>query len=271
MNSLNIDNLCSYLNISLENRKMINETLNKISNLEQYKKLFFENENEFFKRLDNEYPNDYLVVLSMYLEFALTLYKNYKIKAIDESIFYDTINDIGVWIEECKKETKLFGLKEKYWLTEHLHMRLFKLGRLQFQKRNEEDDLLEFNLNFSFDKSNTYYVHIPRGESLKEDLIKDSLRRALDFYHKDEMNLLCESWLLSPNLKNVLEEDTNILKFAKMFKVSRFDNTSRSIHRYLDVGSRLEKKVKDYEKKGQNIGTGYGYLKIKRGDLQIEK
>ena len=59
--------------------------------------------------------------------------KKYEEKNIPEDIFYSTMSDISIWINDHKQRTGEDGLFEFHWLVHHLGLNLFRLGRLQFQ------------------------------------------------------------------------------------------------------------------------------------------
>ena len=156
-------------------------------------------------------------ILYIYLNLAVTLYGMYLDNNISLDIYYDTIDDIRIWANTCVKETGIYGLKEIYWINEHLRMRIFKLGRLQFQKRDASEfiDLLKTNNLDKFVKRDYFYfVHIPEGEKLSYDLVLDSYKKASVFF-KDEMIFACESWMLSDRLDLIFNENSNILRFRQ--------------------------------------------------------
>ena len=81
----------------------------------------------------------------------------------------------------------------------------------------------------------------------------------------------CDSWLLSPELKNVLSADSNILAFQKLFHVTETDLDSLAILDWvfpgydkisdkLPEGTSLQKKAKKYLLDGKKIGCAKGIL-----------
>ncbi len=229
-------------------------------NMQEIKELFHQNEDAFFEYLDEKLNNKYLEILYIYLNLAIDLYERYVGYAIDLKIFYDTIDDIRIWANNCLKETGEYGLKEIYWINEHLRMRIFKLGRLQFQKRSAEDfvELIkENNLSQYIKKDYFYFVHIPEGERLSYDLVLDSYQKAIEFY-QDEMVFACESWMLSDRLDLIFNENSNVLKFRSDFILLSQERKENHIKRYLKPDSELLRKVKALEDKGVMIGEGFG-------------
>lgn len=65
-------------------------------------------------------------------------------------------------------------------------------------------------------------VHIPAGGWFSPDIIDDSISRAKDFFakHFPEYRykaFFCHSWMLSPELKGILGDSSNIVRFADRF------------------------------------------------------
>ncbi|MBR2432316.1 MAG: amidohydrolase family protein, partial [Clostridia bacterium] len=114
---------------------------------------------EFFSALDRIKVTDALTIdtydkkcedgkknLIYYLFFCEELSKKYAEKNIPESILIDTLKDLVVWTNTwtCVKGT--LHLSELNWLSRHLSMKLFKIGRLQFCFGKAEEDIPEFNV-----------------------------------------------------------------------------------------------------------------------------
>lgn len=65
------------------------------------------------------------------------------------------------------------------------------------------------------------YLHIPADGPLEEKACRDSLRDAMDFYRKHDEHfqpkaVICGSWLFDPVLRELLPEDSNIIKLWKL-------------------------------------------------------
>ena len=78
------------------------------------------------KRRSSLYP--VLVILSCYDG----LRKNYEKKGISLKILRDTLADLSIWMSNCYRRTGQIGFYEYAWLTNHIRMKLFRLGRLQY-------------------------------------------------------------------------------------------------------------------------------------------
>lgn len=229
-------------------------------NINEIKKLFHESEDEFFEYLEKELNGKYLEYLYIYLNLAIDLYYKYLENNIDINVYFDTIDDIRIWVNNCVKEQGVYGLSEIYWINEHLRMRIYKLGRLQFQKRENAEFmplLKEHNLDKYIKRDYFYFVHIPEGDKLSHDLVVDSYLKAKEFF-KDEMVFAAESWILSDKMNLLFSEDSNLMKFKNDYIVLNQYTEENHIKRYLKEGSKALEKVLELEQKGIMIGECFG-------------
>ena len=89
---------------------------------------------------------------------------------------------------------------EERWLSLALRMKIFRLGRLQFEPDEDRHVL---------------HVHIPEGEPLDDAACGESFAIAEEFFGPEYTIFDCESWLLSPKLQKLLKPDSNILKIPE--------------------------------------------------------
>ena len=172
--------------------------------------------------------------LLYYLYFCEALKVRYEKSGIGEDILIDTLRDIVRWcVTWSDIKGKLF-LGELFWLKRHLTFRLFKVGRLQYCFGEAECDEKNEGLKKG---DNILEVHIPATGPMREDDCKASVLAAKVFfanYFPDYSYrfFTCHSWLLDRTLEQFLDDDSNIIKFQRMFKIIRDDN-SNEIFRYL--------------------------------------
>ncbi len=60
------------------------------------------------------------------------LVDQYRMHGIPDQVLFDTLSDVRIWMDVCRKKTGYEGLLEYGWLTNHFSFGLFRLGRLQF-------------------------------------------------------------------------------------------------------------------------------------------
>lgn len=155
---------------------------------EAWKDMFNRDLKEFMEKWSVR-PDRYVWALEFCLRLAAEVYEVYCEKGISDKIFDDTFYDITIWCQECMRKYGICGMEETGWIAQSLKMNLFRLGRLQFEP-------LHGKLN----------VHIPAGEPLSYESCMDSFRQAEEFFGKHQ-TYVCDSWLLSPHLKEILPGD----------------------------------------------------------------
>ncbi len=203
-------------------------------------------------------------------------YCEYVKKGINVKIFNDTFSDIKNWVDNYYAESGKFGLKEIAWLNNHIKLNIFKLGRLQFQFSSSNIDYEPFNLKKG---DRVLAVHIPQGEKLDYEKCKQSYEMAREFFTKyysgyDIKAFTCSSWMLDENVCKMVDENSNIYKFAKDYEVFLYAERNSAI-RYVfgdaykdkDVSeyptnSSLQKNMVEFLKNGGILKPGYGIKKF---------
>lgn len=231
---------------------------------EEIKGYFYKDKSEFYRKICRE--EDYqLLFLYYFCRFACETYEVYVEKGIDESVYWDTFYDITLWCENCFRDHGKYGIEEYSWLSRHIEMRLFKFGRLQFEKTVAEPgwDMVRGEEVIS--------IHVPQGEKLDMQACKESIQRGICFWGT-EYTYLCDSWLLEPELQKILKKGSNILEFQKMFEILSVNKKCRQAEErifikvqenpadYLEESS-LQKAAKRYLMEGGKLGCGIGILK----------
>jgi hypothetical protein len=208
--------------------------------------------------------------LRIYLDIAYNNGARFAERKIAEQIYFDTCGDIAIWCGNCHKSFREYGLDELEWVAKSIDFRLFRLGRLQFE-------LTSVGEAFNTAKRDVYKddillnIHIPQGSPLGINVCLDSISEAKAFF-KGTGGFVCDSWLLCPDLKQILPAQSNIVRFQNLFEVLRTDYTSgqaeerifggvlEDAHMYPGKTS-LQIAARDYILSGRKLGTSYGYLK----------
>ncbi len=210
-----------------------------------------------------------------FLYFCEDLERRYKEKGIGEEILMDTLSDMPRWLDiwsDLKGEMYFNQLEE--WFIWHFRMKLFKIGRLQFTISQAGRDIPQKGL---VKGDNVIDIHIPAaGPLLKEDCEK-SLDMAREFFRKyypefDYKYFMCSSWLLDKTLGEILDENSNILKFQELFDIiSMAENDSiikyvlkwnakREDVEHISPKSSFAKKVKELIADGRIFYSGTGLI-----------
>ena len=201
-------------------------------------------------------------------------WEQYQAEHIPEEVFDQTFYDLTIWCRECKRKQGIYGLEELWWLAQSVKEHLFRLGRLQFEPIVLKEPLEGNGVRIEAGAKGLN-VHIPEGESLAFEKCMDSFRRAERFFAgrgegKPEF-YMCDSWLLSPALKELLPADSNIIRFQDLFRIVKvhyafpqaeqriFGDILEDKSRYPEDTS-LRRKAKRYFQEGNDPGIGIGVI-----------
>ena len=131
----------------------------------------------------------------------------------------------------CLNDRKLHNIdgirfSQMIWGSFFMKGNLIQIGRLQYE--NDDNPLkikkyINGNCNF-------VYIHIPKGENLNEEDVIDSFSNVDKYirkYYKESLDkkivYYTESWLLSPELKEILPNSSNIIKFQNKFNIVEYE------------------------------------------------
>lgn len=245
--------LCKKIRLS-QGALAVYEGMNISNETYKERKVLHETNRREFYRLILQEADAKEQFLWYYIKFACETYEKYMEQGIDEKIFWDTFYDITIWSDHCYKEHGVYGIPVHEWFGGFFDMKIFRLGRLEFEYYDE-----------------FIHVHIPAGEPLDWKACEKSFEMAYQWFGR-EKDYVCHSWLLSPDLKNILSEDSNIIQFQNHFDVKQTDYEERqaeerifghvlqSAEAYPEQTS-LQKKAKAYLLAGRSFANGFGILK----------
>ncbi len=116
-----------------------------------------------------------------------------------------------------------------------------------------------------------YSVHIPAGEALTPSLAEDSLSLAFKLFKPNLV--VCNSWLLDPELRKVLDPESNIIHFMNRFlkfptsfstpqiyeRVFKLEATEADVIGW-ECKTSLQNKVQQHVKNGGRFRTMGGFI-----------
>ena len=225
---------------------------------------------EPFAREDNG-----LRILRFYLEWAVEVKAQYDALCIPETVFWDSMKDLAIWAEDYMEKHGVPGFVEWGWVAATMTMWVFRLGRLQFQSDRLEEDLVCGDRTYPAGTS-VLNVHIPAGDPLDADAVRaamDYAPRFFEIYFDSTFELFhCHSWLLSPQLKEILPEDSRILQFQNLYEVCQVDEERQAEERVFGFladdptaypeDTSLQRKMKETLLAGKKYGMGLGVREI---------
>ncbi len=238
-----------------------------------------------YRRLRKNRADGVAFCLGFALAEAERAFGRYKQLGIPEAIYYDTMQDISVWVNTCAREEGIVGLCELSWIRHALYLNLFQIGRLQYQffKTNHTVSGIPAGLCAKVpigSRQPALNIHIPEGGRLDFSACQQSLQEARVFFWQyfpqyKYAGFVCDSWLLDRHNAQFMREDSNILQFASLFDCvvqTRFENNellrrlwgihkaSREELALLPEDTDLQKRAKQYLLNGGKTGSGYGFI-----------
>lgn len=218
------------------------------------------------KYLENYFQDDEdkIKMLFCHLECARRIYEKYGEKKIPDEIFIETMKCFTRFIGECGKKNGRLFFDRAFWTYRQLSMNIFRIGALEYQFVEHEGE-------------KAIGVHIPSDADLSKQSVDDSLEMAKVFfrtYYPDYKytRYTCDSWLLSPALKELLPETSNILSFGGRFDIIEEDREAKDCMEWLfqvpadtdyeklPEKTSLQKKAKKWLLDGGTIGVAYGVM-----------
>lgn len=201
--------------------------------------------------------------------------EKYRELGIAEEILIATLQDIVRWTGHWSKVKGELFLGELPWLSRHMHVKLFKVGRLQFYMAPAEEEIPQFGIRKG---DNVVELHIHHGGKLTPEAVQDSLRQGKEFlgrYFPDYTYtwFTCHSWLLDEKLKEYLPADSNIIRFGDLFtRVEQDDSNAllRFLFRWdtneenlstVECRTELHRKIKAAVLSGETFHEVLGVLK----------
>lgn len=238
--------------------EIIERTNIKEEDYSYYKYLFDNNEEEF----NNVTAGKADLILKLYTDFAIEAEAEYQNRNISNNIYIDTFSDFAIWFTAADSK----GILNSRWLMRHIKLRLFKLGRLQFEMGKD-----------------SIHIHIPATGPLDMEKCISSLKKADSFFDPRYRYFDCSSWLLSPALNQLLDENSNIIRFQRLFTVTETDPDNRQAEERVfgrvsdnresySENTILQRNLKRYLLESGKPGTGYGIIersRISSGQLSV--
>ena len=218
--------LLSKLDIILQEPKYADAFLNAID--------YYDSENfDFSKMLENIKSLaksadicEYTAYMLLFICLAPKLHIRYKQNSLSDAVFYDTMADLRYKLEECRLVHGKVGTFVAWWYKGFFEMKIFAIGRLQFEINYTWFDCDVNGLHIP-KGTKVLSVHIPRtGTRLEHSLVVDSYQKASEFFKDefDEIIFICNSWLLYPWNRQVLKEGSNLAAFYDDYTIVNSGN-----------------------------------------------
>lgn len=207
---------------------------------------------------------DGMKMLACMLRGCLKTWEIYEEKNISKQIYTDTMKCFDRFVREHRESYGKYGFDRDFWVVRQMSGLLFRLGELEYEMIREEGKAY-------------LSIHIPSDAKLSEDRLQDSYRQAEEFFagrFPDYRNadLVCHSWLLSPDLKKLLTPGSRILGFQEHFVIEETGKEDREYLQWvfkrkdipmqeLPENTSLQRMMKRYLLQGGKVADARGIWK----------
>lgn len=233
--------------------------------------------NELFK--DEPLNQNGFLWLTVSLSAALCTMENYQRMGIPDAIFYDTMACLSRFVKEHKQSYGVYGYDRQFWTYRQLSQALYRLGQLEFEVMTySRENNLVVDGDVAVKKGDIVLsVHIPSDARIDKEHNHQSYKMAKEFFARFYPELKyqyfwCETWLLSPNLKDVLSKTSNILQFQSDYSVCNFFSEEDGYKQWVFKNHKLEptdfpedtslqRSIKKYVLDGGKIGEAECIIK----------
>lgn len=205
--------------------------------------------------------DDGMKILWEELNIAVQSFDEYQKREIPVGIFTDTMKFCTRFLKEYYKIYSCYHFIWGWWFPRQLALMEFRIGALEYE----------------FYDGKYINIHIPSDADLTKGSVLKSVSQFKDFCRQyypgwETKQIQCESWMLSPALKDLLKENSNILKFQELFEITETDYESMAVLDWVFPGynkvseelpenTSLQANMKKYLLNGNNPGWTKGILK----------
>ena len=164
----------------------------------------------------------YTAILLTVICLSRTLRARLAAIGIPKKVIYNTLCDFKYKLNECKTVHGVVGTEHFDWYVRFFELRLFAIGRLQFQLKAYSGDSYEKDGKRLREGDRVLAVHIPDNSTpLEERACNQAFRDAKKLFCAllkiSDIPFICSSWLLYPKNREFLPEKSNIVKFMNKF------------------------------------------------------
>ncbi len=161
-------------------------------------------------------------------------------------------------------------ISQMLWGAYFVNIRIIEVGRLQYE-------FCKVNPLNEKEYKKCIKIHIPSGEKLAEEQVKESIIKSkeqiLKYFNLENPEYYCSSWLLSPTINKVIDKSSNIAKFYDMFEILEekdgiedilnFVYNVKKCNNYdeLEENTSLQIKIKEMLLRNEKLTIGVGILK----------
>ena len=190
-------------------------------------------------------------------------YEEYIKRNISNDIFVATMKFCTRFLHEYHQTFQTYKFVWAWWFPRQISLNEYRIGALEYEFVDAENREIE--------------VHIPSDADLRKRSVAQSIKNFNEFRAKyypewKTVKLTCNTWMLMPELKEMLGKDSNIIAFQNLFEIDTVDYDAawymkwifpgaENIDELLPEGTTLQREMKKYLLDGKKFGIAKGHLK----------
>ncbi len=202
-------------------------------------------------------------MLTCMLHGAMASYEEYQKCGIPQDIYIATMKCFSRFVGEHMESYGCYGFDRDFWTPRQIALKLFRVGELEYELWNWKG-------------KEAVAIHIPSDAAMTPDCVTRSLEQAVSFmekYYPDYVGVpyTCDSWLLSPGLKELLAPDSNIIRIQERFHIEEVNPDAPDVLEWvfknpkcvledLPENTSLQRRMKEVLLRGEKIGIAFGVL-----------
>lgn len=189
-------------------------------------------------------------------------YGEYVKRGFSEDIFVATMKFCTRFLYEHHATWGTFKYVWAWWFPRQMTVQEFRIGALEYELVDGQEREIA--------------VHIPSDADMKPDSIQASLSafntfRETCFADWKDVKLTCDSWMLVPELRELLGESSRIVAFQRLFEIDQIDREATWFLGWIYPGhdivdenlpekTSLQRQLKKYLLAGNKFGIAKGHL-----------
>lgn len=189
-------------------------------------------------------------------------YGEYVKRKISEDIFIATMKFCTRFLKEHDQTFHTYKFVWAWWFPRQISLSEYRIGALEYEFVEGEDREIA--------------VHIPSDADLRKESVAQSIKDFHEFRKKyypewETVKLTCDSWMLMPELKELLGEGSNIIAFQNLFEIDMVDYDAtwymgwifpgvEKVDEFLPEKTSLQRNMKKYLLSGRKFGIAKGHL-----------
>jgi hypothetical protein len=190
-------------------------------------------------------------------------YPEYVRRGISQDVFAATMRFCTRFLQEYYHTFDTYRYIWDWWFPRQISLNEFRIGVLEYE--------------FIDGEKREVAIHIPSDADMKPDSVQTSLMqfhkfRSDYFSEWTGVNLTCKTWMLMPELQELMDENANLIAFQKLFEIDYIDRTAvwykdwifpayDKMDENLPEDTCLQRNLKTYLLSGNTFGIAKGHIK----------